>query len=480
MRIMKKNNLLIAAMLIGGPVATMAQDDTEIAVVNAEGETEIIDLPEAMTAEVDSLLKLYTSQTYLQPDADCNSTDEDPYFEDDVYKLRLSQLPTVMEMAYNDVVRKFIDRYTKNSRKSVSVMLGRSNFYMPIFEEALEAYGLPLELKYLPVIESGLNPNAVSHVGATGLWQFMLTTGKQYGLEVNTLVDERRDPLKASWAAARYLRDLYKIFGDWNLVIAAYNCGPENVNKAIHRAKGQNDYWVIYPYLPRETRGYVPAFIAANYVMNYYCEHNICPMRSELPAKTDTIVVNRDVHFEQIANVLGTSIDQLKELNPQYRQNIVNGGTKASAIRMPSDMVNAFIDKENDIYSYNATELLTKRAVVEVKDDVPDNSVSSTTRQTSTRQATTRQSSSRSYASQGRRHGSRETTSTRSSRSRRDRHSTSSSRSRRNRGSQEVTIKKGESLSTIARKNGTTVEKLKKLNGIKSSNIRAGKKLKVK
>ena len=477
---MKKNNLLIAAMLIGGPVATMAQDDTEIAVVNAEGETEIIDLPEAMTAEVDSLLKLYTSQTYLQPDADCNSTDEDPYFEDDVYKLRLSQLPTVMEMAYNDVVRKFIDRYTKNSRKSVSVMLGRSNFYMPIFEEALEAYGLPLELKYLPVIESGLNPNAVSHVGATGLWQFMLTTGKQYGLEVNTLVDERRDPLKASWAAARYLRDLYKIFGDWNLVIAAYNCGPENVNKAIHRAKGQNDYWAIYPYLPRETRGYVPAFIAANYVMNYYCEHNICPMRSELPAKTDTIVVNRDVHFEQIANVLGTSIDQLKELNPQYRQNIVNGGTKASAIRMPSDMVNAFIDKENDIYSYNATELLTKRAVVEVKDDVPDNSVSSTTRQTSTRQATTRQSSSRSYASQGRRHGSRETTSTRSSRSRRDRHSTSSSRSRRNRGSQEVTIKKGESLSTIARKNGTTVEKLKKLNGIKSSNIRAGKKLKVK
>ena len=477
---MKRINLLIAAMLIGGPTATMAQDDTEIAVVNAEGETEIIDLPEAMTAEVDSLLKLYTSQTYLQPDADCNSTDEDPYFEDDVYKLRLSQLPTVMEMAYNDVVRKFIDRYTKNSRKSVSVMLGRSNFYMPIFEEALEAYGLPLELKYLPVIESGLNPNAVSHVGATGLWQFMLTTGKQYGLEVNTLVDERRDPLKASWAAARYLRDLYKIFGDWNLVIAAYNCGPENVNKAIHRAKGQNDYWVIYPYLPRETRGYVPAFIAANYVMNYYCEHNICPMRSELPAKTDTIVVNRDVHFEQIANVLGTSIDQLKELNPQYRQNIVNGGTKASAIRMPSDMVNAFIDKENDIYSYNATELLTKRAVVEVKDDVPDNSVSSTTRQTSTRQATTRQSSSRSYASQGRRHGSRETTSTRSSRSRRDRHSTSSSRSRRSRGSQEVTIKKGESLSTIARKNGTTVEKLKKLNGIKSSNIRAGKKLKVK
>lgn len=477
---MKRINLIIAAMLIGGATAAMAQDDTEIAIVNAEGETEIFELPEAMTAEVDSLLRLYTSQTYLQPDADCNSTDVDPYFDDDVYKLRLSQLPTVMEMAYNDVVRKFIDRYTKNSRKSVSVMLGRGNFYMPIFEEALEAYGLPLELKYLPVIESGLNPNAVSHVGATGLWQFMLTTGKQYGLEVNTLVDERRDPLKASWAAARYLRDLYKIFGDWNLVIAAYNCGPENVNKAIHRAKGQNDYWVIYPYLPRETRGYVPAFIAANYVMNYYCDHNICPMRSELPAKTDTIVVNRDVHFEQIANVLGASIDQLKELNPQYRQNIVNGGTKASAIRMPADMVNAFIDKENEIYSYNAAELLTKRTVVEVKDDVPDNSVSTSTRPTTTRQSSTRQSASRSTASQSRRHGSRETSYSRSSRSKnsRDRHSTS--RSRKSRSPQEVTIKKGESLSTIARKNGTTVEKLKKLNGIKNSNIRAGKKLKVK
>ena len=477
---MKRINLIIAAMLIGGATAAMAQDDTEIAIGNAEGETEIFELPEAMTAEVDSLLRLYTSQTYLQPDADCNSTDVDPYFDDDVYKLRLSQLPTVMEMAYNDVVRKFIDRYTKNSRKSVSVMLGRGNFYMPIFEEALEAYGLPLELKYLPVIESGLNPNAVSHVGATGLWQFMLTTGKQYGLEVNTLVDERRDPLKASWAAARYLRDLYKIFGDWNLVIAAYNCGPENVNKAIHRAKGQNDYWVIYPYLPRETRGYVPAFIAANYVMNYYCDHNICPMRSELPAKTDTIVVNRDVHFEQIANVLGASIDQLKELNPQYRQNIVNGGTKASAIRMPADMVNAFIDKENEIYSYNAAELLTKRTVVEVKDDVPDNSVSTSTRPTTTRQSSTRQSASRSTASQSRRHGSRETSYSRSSRSKnsRDRHSTS--RSRKSRSPQEVTIKKGESLSTIARKNGTTVEKLKKLNGIKNSNIRAGKKLKVK
>lgn len=210
-----------------------------------------------------------------------------------MYIERLSRLPNVMEMPYNEIVQKFIDRYTGRLRHSVSYMLGASNFYIPIFEEALEAYGLPLELKYLPVIESALNPKATSHAGAAGLWQFMVATGKQYGLEINSLIDERRDPIKSSYAAAHYLKDLYNIFGDWSLVIAAYNCGPENINKAIHRADGQADYWKIYPYLPRETRGYVPAFIAANYVMNYYCEHNICPMRTTLPAKTDTVVVSR-------------------------------------------------------------------------------------------------------------------------------------------------------------------------------------------
>ena len=196
-------------------------------------------------------------------------------------------------MPHNDVVQKFIDRYSGRLRHSVSYMLGASNFYMPIFEEALEAYNLPLELRYLPVIESALNPTAVSRVGATGLWQFMLVTGKHYGLKVNSLVDERRDPVKSSYAAAHYLSDLYKIFGDWNLVIAAYNCGPDQINKAIHRSNGSRDYWQIYPYLPKETRGYVPAFIAANYIMTYYCEHNICPMTTRLPAKTDTIMVDR-------------------------------------------------------------------------------------------------------------------------------------------------------------------------------------------
>ena len=250
-------------------------------------------------------------------------------------------------------------------------MLGASNFYMPIFEEALETYELPLELKYLPVIESALNPKAVSRVGAAGLWQFMIGTGKQYGLQVNSLVDERRDPVKASYAAARYLSDLYKIFGDWNLVIAAYNCGPANINKAIHRANGDKDYWQIYPYLPKETRGYVPAFIAANYIMTYYSQHNICPMTTRLPAQTDTIMVNRNIHLEQVAEVMGMNIDLLRSLNPMYRRDVVPGATELSPIRLPQSEVGRFIDLQDSIYNHRSDELLNKRVEVEVKDDAP-------------------------------------------------------------------------------------------------------------
>jgi membrane-bound lytic murein transglycosylase D len=329
-------------------------------------------------------------------------------------------------------------------------MLGAANFYMPIFEEALEAYQLPLELKYLPIIESALNPTAVSRVGATGLWQFMIGTGKAYGLQVNSLVDERRDPVKSSYAAARYLRDLYRIFGDWNLVIAAYNCGPENINKAIHRAGGEKkDYWHIYPYLPKETRGYVPAFIAANYVMTYYCEHNICPMTSKLPAKTDTVVVSRQVHLSQIASVLELDLQMLRSLNPEYRRDVVPGNTAPSAIRMPQNDVTRFIDMQDSIYNYNAKELLSKRAEVEINDDVPTF-------------VGKRKASRRSKATRGSKRGAR------------------NARSARNGGGKSVTIRKGDTLSEIARRNGTTVSKLKKLNGISGSNIRAGKKIRVK
>ncbi len=439
-RMRKKTFIIIAAMILGGNCVTQAQNEKEeITVTDDDGKEEIIDVPEAMNYEVDSLLNLYYSKTYLQPDNDCNYRDENKTYPKETYIERLSRLPNVMEMPYNNIVQQFIDRYTGRLRHSVSYMLGASNFYTPIFEEALEAYGLPLELKYLPVIESALNPMATSHAGAAGLWQFMVATGKQYGLEVNSLVDERRDPVKSSFAAARYLKDLYNIFGDWSLVIAAYNCGPENINKAIHRAGGEADYWKIYPYLPRETRGYVPAFIAANYVMNYYCEHNICPMRTQLPAKTDTIVVNKDVHLKQIAEVCGIDIDELRTLNPQYRRDIVNGSNKPSIIRMPATATNTFIVNEDSIYNYKADALFTRRSLVEV-----DN----TTNTSSVRKSATKRKSS--------------------------------SRRRRRSRVKRVTIRQGDTLSEIAERNHTTVKKLRQLNGIRGNNIRAGKKIRVR
>lgn len=440
--------IIIAAMTFGGNCVMQAQTvNDEITVTDNDGKEEMIDLPEAMNYEVDSLLDLYYSKTYLQPDEDCNYRDENRDYPKEVYIDRLGRLPNVMEMPYNEIVQKFIDCYTGRLRHSVSYMLGASNFYIPIFEEALEAYGLPLELKYLPVIESALNPKATSHAGAAGLWQFMVGTGKQYGLEVNSLIDERRDPIKSSYAAARYLKDLYNIFGDWSLVIAAYNCGPENIKKAMHRADGVADYWKIYPYLPRETRGYVPAFIAANYVMTYYCEHNICPMRTKLPVKTDTVVVNRDVHLKQIADVCGTDLDELRTLNPQYRRDIVNGSNKPSVIRLPATVTNTFIANEDSIYNYETESLMTRRSLVEV-----DNGSSYT--------GYTRKSYSKSKKSSSK------------SRSRKS--------SRRSRKGKSVTIRKGDTLSEIAARNNTTVKKLRQLNNIKGNNIRAGKKIKVK
>ena len=437
-----KKYIISVALLFASNMAIQAQieedyedDEDEITVTDDNGQEEVIEFPEAMTFELDSLLNLYMSKNYLDENNDCRMKDVNPVFEKEVFIERLKRIPSIIEMPYNEVVQKFIDRYSGRLRHSVSYMLGASNFYMPIFEEALETYGLPLELKYLPVIESALNPKAVSRVGATGLWQFMLATGKRYGLEVNSLVDERRDPIKASYAAANYLSDLYKVFGDWNLVIAAYNCGPDQINKAIHRSKGSKDYWQIYPYLPKETRGYVPAFIAANYIMTYYCEHNICPMTTRLPAKTDTIMVGRNVHLEQIASVCNIDIEQLRTLNPAYRRDIVPGATKLSAVRLPQTEVGKFIDLEDSIYAYNAEVLFSKRTTVEVNDDVP--------------------------------------TYTRKSSSKRSR------KKARSRG-RSVTVKSGQTLSEIAKRNGTTVAKLRRLNGIKGSNIRAGKKLRVR
>ncbi|WP_337668296.1 lytic transglycosylase domain-containing protein [Prevotella sp.] len=451
---MKKLNrkliTLALATLLCGTTSLYAQtdDDKEIKVKDKDGNEEVIDVPESMDTEFDDLLEEYYSKNYLKVDDNCNYRDENRTYEKEVYIDRLKRLPNIMEMPYNEIVQKFIDRYTGRLRRSVSYMLGASNFYMPIFEDALMAYDVPLELKYLPVIESALNPKATSRVGAAGLWQFMPSTGKQYGLEINSLVDERRDPVKSSYAAARFLRDLYKIYGDWSLVIAAYNCGPENVRKAIQRSNGKADYWSIYPYLPRETKGYVPAFIAANYVMTYYCDHNICPMRTTLPAKTDTVTVTRDVHLKQIADVCGVSLDELRALNPQYRRDIVNGNSKPSAIRLPISVVNSFISNEDSIYNYQADQLFTRRSLVEVDESVQPRSSYSRKSYSS--------SSSTGRSKKGKRNKKKSTR------------------------SKSVTIKNGDTLSEIAARHHTTVKKLRKLNGISGSNIRAGKKIKVK
>ena len=457
-------------MLLGMPAQMLAQtDDTEekkedvITVTDKQGNEEEIEVPVGLEDNLDNLLHLYNAKTYMMQDTSCNYRDVNPVFDKEVYIDRLKRLPTIIEMPYNDVVQKFIDRYSGKLRRSVSYMLGAGNFYMPIFEEALEAYNLPLELKYLPVIESALNPTAVSRVGATGLWQFMIGTGKRYGLEVNSLIDERRDPVKSSYAAAHYLSDLYKIFDDWSLVIAAYNCGPDKVNKAIHRAKGSADYWNIYPYLPKETRGYVPAFIAANYIMNYYCDHNICPMVTELPIKTDTVVVNKDLHLEQIAQVLNINSEHLRNLNPQYRRDIIYGNRKPMPVRLPVSLIGAFIDKEDSIYNYKADEYLAKRDVVEVNDDEP---------------SYTRNRSSRSRSSVSSTSNSRNKKSGRNNRSKKDRKDRKTSSKKK--GDKSVTIRKGDTLSEIAARNGTTVKKLRKLNKISGNSIRAGKKLKVK
>ena len=412
---MKKILFFMGIILAGIPA--LAQNETT-------DKYEEVVIPQALEQPIDSLLDEWKVKHYvLASDSDCMKG-SNPYFPDSVYIDRLVKMPTVMEMAYNEVVRKYIDTYVEGKmREKVSYMLGAANFYIPIFEEALEAYGLPLELKYLPIIESALNPSAVSRAGAAGLWQFMTSTAKIYGLTVNSLVDERRDPIKSTWAAARYLKDLYDIYKDWNLVIAAYNCGPGNVNKAIKRTEDKADYWEIYYNLPKETRGYVPAFIAANYVMTYYCDHNICPMQTDLSMTTDTIHVNRQLHFKQIAEVCDIPMDEIRDLNPQYRRDIIPGNSQECILRLPNEHLYTLISNMDSVYNHKKDQLFTHRATVNLKET------------TSAKQA-----SAVVYHK----------------------------------------IRSGDTLSTIARRYGTTVSRIKRLNGLKNNNIRAGKTIRVK
>jgi membrane-bound lytic murein transglycosylase D len=377
-----------------------------------------------MLADMDSLYWDWQSKNFLSIDENCVTTAANPSISDSVYIDRLSRIPSIIEMPFNDIVKKHIEAYTTRLRNKVSFILAAANFYMPLFEEALDTYDLPLELKYLPIIESALNPTALSRQRASGLWQFMLRTGKIYGLENNSLVDERRDPIKSTWAAARYLKDLYNIYKDWNLVLAAYNCGPGNVNKAIRRAGGTTDYWEIYPFLPKETRGYVPGFIAANYVMHYYCEHGICPLETQLPATSDTIHIHKDLNLNQVAGVCNIDIEQLRSLNPQYKKDIVPGNSKPYVLRLPNNTANQFIELQDSIYAYKANQYLGKRKTVAVKETA--------TGKGNSKNATYHK------------------------------------------------IRRGDTLGGIAARYGTTVSQLRKLNNIKGNNITAGKTIRIR
>lgn len=277
-------------------------------------------------------------------------------FSDSVIISQMDSLQSnsAVQLSYNKIVKNYIDLYTLKRREQVCNMLGLAEYYFPIFEEELDRQGLPLELKYLPVIESALNPLAFSRAGACGLWQFMYGTGKDYKLHIDSYIDERRDPVKSTKAAVKYLKDLYKVYGDWMLVIAAYNCGPGNVNKAIRRTGGKKNYWDVYFRLPRETRGYVPTFIAAMYVFNYSELYNLAPIKPDYPQMCDTIMVSSKVHFEQIAEVVNMPIPQLQELNPQYRINIVPATeSRPLAIKMPYNYVGDFVDKQDTIFAHN-------------------------------------------------------------------------------------------------------------------------------
>lgn len=417
---------------------------------------------EGMLHSVDTQVDGWYMKKYMRVDSTLY-TNEIPVFPREVYLDRLRRLPNLIEMPYNDVVQDYIDQYTGRLRRSVSFMLGVQNFYVPLFEEALEAEGVPLELKYLPVVESAFDPMATSRVGAAGLWQFMVPTAKHYGLTVNSLLDERRDPIKSSQAAARYLKDLYKSFGDWTLAIAAYNCGRNNVLKAIKRAGGARDYWAIYPYLPRETRGYVPAFIAANYVMNYYCDHKIPPMKTIAPAETDTVTVSRNLYLAQVAAACNLDVETVQAMNPQYRAGVVPGNSQPCALRLPVQSIDRFLQLGDSIYNVApAAEVVERREEVEPAELTaqPNNT-------------TTRQSRRQALAEERRERRERRAAAAAERKKRKSKRAHAEEPS-------EVDIRQGDTLSEIARRNNTTVEKLQKMNNLNGSAIRAGKKLRVK
>lgn len=545
-------SLLFSAMTIAGAAAPSI-----LSLKNTITDDAIV-YPESFETDTHKMMKNWYLQNYTDLDKDADSR---PVVEvsDDVYIKRLSQMPTTIEMPFNQIVKSYINMYTQKKRGLVENMLGMSLYYMPIFEQALEREGLPLELRYLPVIESALNPDAVSRAGATGLWQFMLPTARGMNLEINSIVDERRDPYRSSDAAAKYLKQLHGIYNDWSLAIAAYNCGPGNVNKALRRVGGdKKDFWAIYPYLPAETRGYVPCFIAANYVMTYYKEHNISPALAKRPIITDSIHVSKRVHFDQISNVLNIPVDELRVLNPQFRHDVIPGDIHSYSLVLPSQQVYCYIMSEDSILAYNAEmyarrttvepaslaslreqtdgEYITKRdvkyhkvrrgenlksiaqrygvtvaaikktngvkkakrgqtlkivtyykvpvpkpqlpAVDTPATPVADNGEVLASSDAGAIQAEAAQEVAETQTASVKPSTTSQVTSSKSGKS--SQNKKAKSKSKKKSTPVNVTVKKGDNLTKIAKRNGLTVAELKKLNNIKGSSIKAGQKLRVK
>ena len=458
--------------------------------------------PEDYTAEVsDSLLNIWYAHMMASDDTeefDMDSVRFESNVPDEVYIERLKNMNSFISLPYNDIVKNYIILYSEKMPTKMAHMLGLCQYYMPIFDETFNKHDLPEELKAMAIIESAMNPLAVSRAGAKGMWQFMYATAKMYGLHIDSFVDERMDPFKSADAAARYLQDAYEIFGDWSLAIASYNCGAGNVNKAIRRSGGKRAFWDIWPYLPRETRGYVPAFVGALYAMTYYKEHGIKPEAIEMPVHVDTFKINKQLHLKQVAELTGAPLEELKNLNPQYRHDIIPGNSREYILRLPYTYTNAFIEHEDSVYTHKYDEFFNPSTIKKIQDGADGERIVYVVKNgdylgriASRNRCTVAQIKRwNNLKSNNIRVGQRlviykggngpSTSSSSSSTSASN--STSSSTSTSSNSSTPTgtyTVKSGDTLSGIATRHGVTVNQLKQWNGLTSNNIKVGQKLKL-
>ncbi len=448
----------------------------------------------------DSLLNIWYVQKNLSLEnnfpVDLDSSNFTSDVPDSVFIRRLKSMNSFIPLPYNNIIKNHIIYYTQKIPNKIDLVLGLSSYYMPIFEEILDEYDLPKELKVMAIIESALNPRATSRVNAKGMWQFMYRTALQYNLKINSYVDERLDPVASAHAAAKYLKDAYTIFGDWSLAIASYNCGAGNVNKAIRRAGGTKDFWKIYPFLPRETRGYVPSFVAALYTLNYYKEHRISPRQISLPAHVDTFMIYKPLHFGQISELVGISKEELSDLNPQYTKEIIPGSEGGMILNLPFNYTSAFVDKEQIIYGYK--DSLYFNTINESKTSSFENtSITHTVKKNETLSKIAQRYKVRlsdlqawnrvkSNIKPGQRlviysNGAPKNTVASASASKSEARSSSNKTTSSN-GYVHYTIKKNDTLWEISRKfDGVTLNDLMKLNGFnKKSKIKPGDKIKIK